>query len=163
MKGSCRNLHCEDMERYRYLNGGEELLDSVEPLWELLNEYHKEKSIDFRSQYESFTFNERKKKLLTSKVINIDIVIDPFDNCIGYCISTISHDSIGEIDSLFLKEEARKYGVGDKLIRRALEWLESNKVKKKLITVASGNENVINFYNRYGFKKRRIVLEFVEE
>ncbi|QAA33975.1 GNAT family N-acetyltransferase [Clostridium manihotivorum] len=151
------------MESYRYINGGKEFLDSVEPLWELLNEYHKEKSIDFKSQYESLNFNERKKKLLTSRAINIDIVIDSFDNYIGYCISTISQDSIGEVDSLFLKSGARKYGIGDELIRRALEWLESDNVKKKVITVAAGNENVINFYNKYGFKKRRIVLELVEE
>ena len=162
-EGNYLNLHCEDMKSYRYLNGGQELLDSVEPLWKLLNEYHKMKSIDFKNLYENFTYDERKNKLLTSKVINIDIAIDCFENYIGYCISTISQDLIGEVDSLFVKEEARKYGIGDELIRRALEWLESNNVKKKIITVASGNENVINFYNKYGFKKRRIVLELVEE
>lgn len=46
---------------------------------------------------------------------------------------------------------------------RALQWLDDNKVKTKIIGVAEGNENVLDFYKKYGFYKRRIILEKIEE
>ncbi|WP_261852480.1 GNAT family N-acetyltransferase [Clostridium folliculivorans] len=151
------------MSEFRFISGGIELLDLVRPLWQMLNEYHKEKSKDFEEQYISFTFEERKKKLMASELMHIDIVADSSNKYIAYCISTIDSELIGEIDSLFIKGEARKLGLGNELLKRSLSWLDSNKVKRKVITVAAGNEDVIDFYNRYGFKKRRIVLEYVRE
>ncbi|MCG0275390.1 MAG: GNAT family N-acetyltransferase [Thermosediminibacteraceae bacterium] len=68
-------------------------------------------------------------------------------------------DLIGEIDSIFVEEKYRNYGLGDRLMKRALEWLNSNHVKTKIIMVAEGNENVLEFYKKYGFYKRRIILE----
>jgi len=37
-------------------------------------------------------------------------------------------------------------------MKRALDWLNSNHVLE-------GNENVLEFYKKYGFYKRRIILE----
>ncbi|WP_183276611.1 GNAT family N-acetyltransferase [Clostridium fungisolvens] len=151
------------MSEFKFISGGVELLDLVRPLWQMLNEYHKEKSKDFEEQYISFTFEERKKKLMVSKLMHIDIIADSSNKHIAYCISTIDSELVGEIDSLFIKQEARKLGLGDELLKKSLSWMESNKVRKKIITVAAGNEDVINFYNKYGFKKRRIILEYVKE
>lgn len=83
------------------------------------------------------------------------------DIFVGYCISTINSEPAGEVDSFFVEEQYRKQGLGDKLMQRALEWLDINKAKTKIIVVAEGNENVLEFYRRYGFYKRRIVLEQV--
>ncbi len=85
------------------------------------------------------------------------------DLYIGYCISTVNKELIGEIDSLFVEKEYRKYGLGDQLMNRALDWLNNNKVKTKIIGVAEGNENVLEFYKRYGFYKRRVILEQINE
>lgn len=153
----------EDMSEFRFVSGGIELLDLVRPLWQMLNEYHKEKSEDFKEQYIGFTFEERKKKLTNSPLMHVDIVADSNNKYIAYCISTIDSELVGEIDSLYIKQEARKLGLGDELLKKSLSWMESNQVRKKIITVAAGNEDVINFYNKYGFKKRRIILEYIEE
>ncbi|MPN24807.1 hypothetical protein SDC9_172209 [bioreactor metagenome] len=45
----------------------------------------------------------------------------------------------------------------------ALQWLADNKVKTKIIGVAEGNEKVLEFYERHGFYKRRIILEQIEK
>ncbi|GFZ31707.1 N-acetyltransferase [Clostridium zeae] len=158
-----KSFDMEKMNEFRFITGGIELLDLVRPLWQMLNELHKEKSKDFQNQYISFTFEERKKKLMVSKHMHIDIIADSSNKYIAYCISTIDSELVGEVDSLFIKEDARKLGLGDELLKRSLSWMENNNVRKKIITVAAGNEDVINFYNKYGFKKRRIILEYVEE
>ena len=40
------------------------VLDSIQELWEELNELHMETSIDFKHHYRAFTFQARKKSLL---------------------------------------------------------------------------------------------------
>jgi ribosomal protein S18 acetylase RimI-like enzyme len=56
-----------------------------------------------------------------------------------------------------------KFRIGNELMKRALEWLDTNRVKSKRVVVAEGNEKVIDFYNHYGFYIRRIVLEQVSD
>lgn len=150
------------MNNLQFVNGSIELLDLVQPLWEKLNKHHEVNSNYFPDRFRNLTFEIRKNKFINDKnlAVNIDLIKDKErDLYIGYCISTINKDLVGEIDSLFIEKEYRKFGLGDKLMNRALEWLNNNKVKTKVIGVAEGNESVLDFYKRYGFYKRRIILE----
>ena len=52
------------MSNINYINGNIELLDSVKPLWEKLNNHHKENSTNFSHNYEMFTFDFRKKNFM---------------------------------------------------------------------------------------------------
>lgn len=150
------------MNNFEFINGSRELLDLVQPLWEKLNIHHEGKSNYFSDKFRNFTFEARKNKFVKDKnlEVNMDLIKNKDTNLyIGYCISTINKDLIGEIDSLFVEKEYRKFGLGNKLMNRALEWLNSNQVKIKIIGVAEGNEDVLDFYKKYGFYKRRIILE----
>jgi ribosomal protein S18 acetylase RimI-like enzyme len=152
------------MGDFEFVNGGSELLNLVQPLWEKLNEHHKNKSSYFKGRYKNFKFEVRKDKFINNNTsaINVDL-IKKSGIYIGYCISTINKDSIGEIESLFIDNEYRKFGLGDKLMTRALNWLNINNVKTKIIGVAEGNENVFGFYEKYGFYKRMITLEQINK
>lgn len=144
------------------ISGSKELLEYVGPLWEKLNNHHKNKSINFKEKYEKFTFKERRDGFLTYEKSNINInLVKDIDKkiYIGYCISTISNGSIGEISSLYIEPKYRKYGIGDELITLAIKWLDDNKVGKKIIGVATGNEDVLKFYEKYGFCSKTIILE----
>ena len=154
------------MKNIEYIQGEKELLDLVQPLWEKLNKYHETNSTFFLNKYESFTFEVRKNKFLKEEIssINIDLVKDQEkDLYVGYCISTVNKDSVGEIDSLYLDEEYRKFGIGEELMNRAIVWLKSSQVKIKIISVAAGNESIIGFYEKFGFHERRIILEQICE
>lgn len=154
------------MNNFEFINGSRELLDLVQPLWEKLNKHHEINSNNFSDRFRNLKFEVRKNKFINDENLEVKIdLIKEKDKAeyIGYCISTINKDLIGEIDSLFVEKEYRKYGLGDKLMNRALEWLDSNQVKTKIIGVAEGNENVLEFYKRYGFYKRRVILEQVNE
>jgi ribosomal protein S18 acetylase RimI-like enzyme len=154
------------MSNFEFINGSRELLDLVQPLWEKLNKHHEANSNNFSDRFRNLKFEVRKNKFINDK--NLEVKIDLIKDkdkaiYIGYCISTINKELIGEIDSLFVEKEYRKYGLGDKLMNGALEWLNSNEVKMKVIGVAEGNENVLEFYKRYGFYKRRVILEQINE
>ena len=142
-----------------YDSGGAELLDSIEPLWRQLIQHHSELSPYFGQEIASRTFKERRAYLVSkSDELRVEVAKDQGE-LMGYCISTVDDAGVGEIDSMFVVEASRKEGVGDVLIRSALDWLDSNGVVSKVLTVAIGNERVYAFYERYDFFPRDVVLE----
>jgi GNAT superfamily N-acetyltransferase len=151
------------MPEIYWLTGGEELLDRVKPLWEELNVHHRMHSPYFADRFAHFTFDQRMGGLLSKAhagALRIDLVID---NCtssdVGYCMTTLDGEGVGEVESLYLEPEYRKFGLGDALMERALTWLTDRGAKKTILGVAWGNEEVLGFYARYGFYPRTIILE----
>lgn len=147
-----------------YIIGKEELLDEVKPLWEKLNNHHKSKTLFFHSKFESFTFEKRRESLLKDDIkINIVLARNEENNInIGYCIATKNNEGIGEIQSIFIDGNFRGYNIGQKLIEESLSFLERENAEKILIGVASGNEEVISFYEKFGFKTSTTILERVK-
>lgn len=152
------------MDNFEFVNGGTELLYLVEPLWKKLNKQHEKVSTCFQHRFRNMSFETRKNKFVSksTRAVNIDL-IKKNELYIGYCVSTINEDEIGEIDSLFIDEKYRKWGLGDKLMTNGLKWLNSNNVKTKIISVAEGNEEVLEFYKKYNFYKRSIILQQTQQ
>ena len=142
------------------ISGGPEFLDRIAPLWEKMKKYHVDKSTHFSKNMDSILFEERKNNLTSkAKHLRVDIVINTKEkHDIGYCISTIDDGNKGEIDSLFILDVYRRHGLGERLTENALDWFNDNGVVNILIYVASGNDEVINFYKNFGFYPRRIQL-----
>jgi len=109
------------------------------------------------------TFDVRKQKLLAkggADRIRVDLVSAGLDKpAVAYCISTVSDDGVGEIDSIYVKEDLRGQGVGSELVRRALAWLESKQVVAKTVSVMSDNDEALAFYRRFSFHPRTILLQ----
>ena len=138
-------------------------IDSIRPLWEKLRDHHRELSPYFPERYVELTFSERKEDLLEKAENGVLIIDTAYDETskqfIGYCISSISDDNIGEVDSIYLDEKYRSSGIGDALMKRSLEWMNQNNIETKRIMVAAGNENALAFYSRYKFFPKHIILE----
>lgn len=149
-----------------FIEGGQESIYFIQPLWQKLRIYHKNKSKYFADTYANKRFQDRVDELTADLKVGIRVNLAKDNDTgqyIGYCVSTIDKEMIGEIDSLYVEKEYRKRGIGNELMKRALEWLDINRVKSKRVVVAEGNEKVIDFYNHYGFYIRRIVLEQVSD
>ena len=146
---------------YKELNNKD--IDLIKPLWENLNSHHHELSTHFPERYKQFTFEERKEEILKKAkngILKIDIAKDENnDQYIGYCISSISKENIGEVDSIYLDEKYRSFGIGNQLMNRALNWMDEKGVKDKRIVVAIGNEEMLSFYEKFDFFPRHIILE----
>lgn len=129
-------------------------ISEIKDLWTELNKLHIEKSVNFKSKYDSFKFEERFDPLLhdnSHSKFNFDVLFDNKEmKNIGYCLSSITEDS-GEVQSLFVLNEYRRMGLGDKLFNSAMDFFEDNNIEKIFIKVVYNNEKALGFYKKHGF------------
>lgn len=113
-------------ENIRYIVGDVNLLDDIKELWEALNEHHKEKSLHFKEFYNMFSFDTRKADLIKqaqNKHMQVIIAFDDEVQICGYCISSVDKDNTGEIDSIFVLQSYRGFGIGEQLMQKGLQWM----------------------------------------
>ena len=138
-------------------------IDVIRPLWNRICGHHRVRARTFRAFFETTTFDERKAHFLRCAEagdLRVDLACDPAaDRCVAYCVTSLSAERIGEIESLYVDETYRSLGVGTALVCRALAWLDENGSVEHRVAVAEGNEGVFPFYRRFGFYPRRTVLE----
>jgi len=142
-----------------YRTVGADEIDDVRPLWEKLRAYH----APLLDDKPPFLFEPRKQGILNKAHagrLRIELVsLSSSGADVAYCISTVSADRCGEIDSIFVEERHRGCGVGSELLRRALAWLDEAGATSKVVTVANGNEGALALYKRLGFHPRKILLQ----
>jgi len=152
--------------KIKYINGNQSLLEDIKDLWEALNLYHCNRSEHFKSHYQNMTFNKRKADLIKKAVggeMLVDLAVDEATGRpVGYVIGSLNAEKIGEIESVYVDEPYRRMGVGGKLIRTVLAWMEQKGAMEKIVEVSYGNEVAWKFYGRFGFLPRKTVLKQVK-
>lgn len=140
-------------------------IDEVAFLWEKLNEHHGGLSRHFSFDYPGRTWDNRKKELLSEAVdLQVDLARDTdTEELIGYCVSSITSDGLGEIDSIFVESDYRRSGIGDHLILNALNWMQELMVTRIIVQVLVGNEDAYPFYTKYGFLPRTTIIMRIDE
>ena len=73
------------------------------------------------------------------------------DNPIGFCITSLSSNRIGEVEALYILDEYQGNNLGTTLLQRSLQWMEAHNVLEQKLTVAAGNEQVFSFYQKFRF------------
>lgn len=150
------------MNEIEFKVGGAELLDAIAPLWIKLNAHHADISPCFSDHFRTNEFDRRKLELiakLSTGELRVEIAIaKKKDIHVGYSIGSISEEKTGEVDSIFVEEPFRKQGIADHLMKHVLNWMDQRQVKQKKVVVASGNESVFPFYEKYGFFPRTSTL-----
>ncbi len=154
------------MKNLSYKRGTSKDLDLIRPLWEKLNQHHWELSENFKESFQKMTWEFRRSNLeRKSAEILLDYVTNENNSIIAYCVSTIEKldVKVGEIDSLYVDQTYRNYGIGKALIEKAVKWLVSKDTEKQILTVGTGNENVLSFYEQFDFYPRSIKLERINK
>jgi diamine N-acetyltransferase len=153
-----------------YMDMDQRNIDMIEPLWVQLNEHHRVLSPHFSSHYEKFTFGQRKGDLLGKAARGLMRITMAKDvdsgQFVGYVVSTLLMDGdapAGEVESIFVEDPYRSSGIGDKLMKKALEWMDSKGAESKKVAVGAGNEGVFPFYAKYGFYTRMTMLEQIKK
>jgi len=139
-------------------------IDLIEPLWILLNEHMRTRATTFNRHFERMTFDDRKEhfeKVAMAGLLRVDLAFDPAlkKRYAGYCVSSLSPEKTGEIESIFIHEEYRSRGIGSALVNRSLAWLDENGSVRNRVSVSEGNETAWDFYKKFGFYPRMMVLE----
>ncbi len=150
------------MNKIGFIEGNEELLSQIAPLWEQLNALHEAKSVHFKAHYAGFTFETRKNTLLKAAEKGNLRVILAYDGekLIGYCAASVVDDT-GEVESIFVTEEYRGKGVASGMMERALAWINSVGAAKITLNVSVGNEEALGFYAKHRFLPRLTELQYV--
>ena len=157
----------DSMPKIEYTTADFQGLDIIAPLWRELIKHHAEHSTHFSKQLAAMTFEERKKQLIEKSrdgALRIDLARDKeSDKLIGYCVGTVSKDNRGEVESIYVEPEYRRSGIADAMLLGCLAWMEEKSVKKKVLVVAVGNEEIIPLYEKHAFYPRAIIMEHVED
>jgi GNAT superfamily N-acetyltransferase len=157
-------------DQRKFIEGGTELLNCVEPLWEQLRALHIEKSTHFSEIFANTKFSARKEvfedKAIRGKLLVI-LAETEREECVGYCVCSLSNErtstgfgKVGEIDSMFVLANYRKHGIGRTLVKRAMAWFKENDAKNVIVLVGVGNEEVLDFYGSFGLLPSAIRLEW---
>jgi len=92
-------------------------------------------------------------------IMKLDILLEnDTGNYISYCLSSIE-DNLGKIESIYIENKYRKFRLGDKLMKNALAWFESNSITNIAINVVYANDEALPFYERYGFQVGSYILK----
>lgn len=150
-----RPSSCRDLKGIEFAAGGVELLGAIRPLWESLNRHQAGQSTHFAREFAGFSFPFRERRLAEKArggALRVELASmrgDP--GYAAYCVSSVSPDGSGEIDSLFVEERFRGRGIGSELVRRAIAWMDAAGAGSHAVVVAEGNERAHGFYRRFGF------------
>jgi len=140
-------------------------LDIVGSLWEKLRKHQEVRSQHFAQHYASRTWEARRTELLEKAragALRIDLAKDlDSGGAIAYCVSTVSSDGKGYLESIFVEPNYRENGIGDNLMRKALDWMNGRQAKTIVLEVGVGNEAVLSFCRRYNFYPRTVILQQV--
>jgi len=143
--------------------GGEELLILTQSLWNLTKAHHIEKSTHFRQRFIDQSFEARKAELTElckSGQLRVLLAQEEEDQrYVGFCVATVNAKRIGKIESLFVDPANRRQGIAESLMLAAKDWMKSRSVQTWTLTVAVGNEDVMDFYRKFGFQPFLISME----
>jgi len=145
-------------------------VDLIEPLWDALKDHHQQRTTDYHEYYQQNTFAKRKAELLSKDRLAIFVAYDQ-QKPIGFCVVSAVDEThihpdkpllselLGELDSLYLEQAYREHGLGMSLAVKGIEWLKDINVRSIRLSVGQGNERVISFYRKLGFRERSITMQ----
>ncbi len=146
-------------------SGGAELLNSIEAMWLKLKAFHIDQFPTWSESLQSGNFQDRQaglREIADSGAILVEIAHNK-DHHIGFCVTTITNEGVGEIASLFVEQEARQQGLGTSFVDRSLRWLHDHKVETIVVDVMAGNTTALHMYQQAGFQSRVQHLQFVKQ
>src|SRR5260221_14171298 len=115
-------------DQLKFIEGGIELVNRIEPLWEQSKLLHTEKSTHFSEFFANTKFSARKEafehKAIRGKLLVI-LAETEGEEGVGYCVCSLGQERTstgfgkgGEIESMLVLAKYRKHGIGRPLVER---------------------------------------------
>jgi ribosomal protein S18 acetylase RimI-like enzyme len=145
----------------RYVEESVANIMRIQPMWQDLITFLEQKSTFHKDEFKHKVFEQRLIPVFEkAKEGSIRLLIAVSENNdVGYCLSTVSPTGVGEVDSIYVHPTYRNRGIGDYFIDDALASMKKQQVNEVVLSVSEGNEDVIGFYQKYGFQHRYYVLK----
>ena len=75
-------------------------------------------------------------------------------------VQIIAHEGVAEIKSIAVYEEKRSLGIGTMLVQAAFERCREMEARLVQLATAAASTDALKFYQRQGFRIRRIIRDF---
>ncbi len=143
------------MNSFQFKVGSVELLPYCQNLWELFIENQIQNAGEMADGIAACLQSQRDGDLLAKTddgKLHIQLVYTSnHQDPIGFCITSLSSDRLGEVEALYVLDQYQGNHLGTKLLETSLQWLEVNNALEQKLIVAAGNEEVFSFYQKFGF------------
>lgn len=143
------------MNSFQFKVGSIELLPYCQNLWELFIENQIQNAGEMADGIAAYLQSQRDGGLLAKASdgkLHIQLVYTSnHHEPIGFCITSLSSDRIGEVEALYVLDKYQGNNLGTKLLQNSLQWLEANNVSEQKLIVAVGNEQIFSFYQKFDF------------
>jgi ribosomal protein S18 acetylase RimI-like enzyme len=126
-------------------------IDQIAGLWRQLEDMHVVYDAELGKERRYRDWAERRAELilLSSHMYLLQVLQD--DEVHGYCISTLTADGLGDVESIFVAEAKRGNGWGLRLLRNSLVWFDEAKAREVQLLVHPMKLRAIEVYRRLGF------------
>lgn len=143
------------MNSFKFQVGSIELFPYCQNLWELFIQNQIQNAGEMADGVAAYLQSQRDGGLLAKTSdgkLHIQLVYTSnYQEPIGFCITSLSSDRIGEVEALYVLDKYQGNNLGTKLMQTSLQWLEENNALEQKLVVAAGNEQVFTFYQKFGF------------
>jgi GNAT superfamily N-acetyltransferase len=143
------------MNSFQFKVGSLELLPHCQNLWELFIQNQIQNAGEMTDGVAAYLQSQRDGGLLAKTSegkLHIQLVYaSNHQDPIGFCITSLSSDRIGEVEALYVLDKYQGNKLGAKLMQTSLQWLEENNALEQKLIVATGNEQVLSFYQKFDF------------
>jgi ribosomal protein S18 acetylase RimI-like enzyme len=85
------------------------------------------------------------------------------NSLIGLILCSRVRDDVGHVTQVCLLPEYRGHGIGESLLARTCQALQSRKFNLLTLTVTEANHRAVDLYSKLGFETRRVFDAFVWE
>jgi ribosomal protein S18 acetylase RimI-like enzyme len=143
-----------------------EAIDSHIPeiveLWKEFMDFHKDIDPVFsRSEDGHLSFEKHLRDSINSEDWHILVALDK--GCVvGFSTSQISKyapvfemKTHGGINTMAVKSNYRRKGIGEQMLEKILKWFESRNIDRIELSVAANNQIGYSFWKKHGFKDYR--------
>lgn len=134
-------------------------IKQLESLWLENSHYHNEKTEFFKKSSDKAIFQKRVESWHRASDLKITIVREE-QTIAGYCISSRT-DKMGYIESLYIRSNYRRQGIGKKLIAGHIKWFNKLNCKSVEVETVYGNDDAIEFYKSVGIFPKSILMRLI--
>ena len=131
-------------------------------LWKEFMDFHKDiDPVLSRSEDGHLNFEKHLRDSISSEDYHILVALDK-GHVVGFSTSQIRKYSpvfkmqtLGGIDTMAVKSNYRRKGIGEQMLEKILKWFESRNIDRIELSVAANNQIGYSFWKKHGFKDYR--------
>lgn len=137
-------------------------LDRVEPLWAAMAAHHAQvgpADFDYRPAADSWRRRRARYEQWLQEPDARLLLAERDGEAVGYAFlrvggeeATVVTGRVGDLESLSVAEAHRGQGIGERLVRAAIDHFEAAGATEWGLAVFEGNDRALAFYERFGLR-----------